>query len=327
VETNPIEEESPPFADGVSDTQRLYGGYYYEHDFGVPYERNDHWLDFFGMMANHIAIELQPRSVLDAGCAIGLLVEALRGRGIDAYGVDVSEYAISRADPSIREYVWQASLTEPLPRRYDLVTCIEVVEHIPSAEALAALDNICNVTDRLLLSSSPVDFGEPTHINVKQPEDWSALLASRGFFREVDMDVSFLTPWAALYRRRSDPVPELVRTYERQLWRLSSELRDVRSTVLSLQSRLEEGYRVSQSGSTAYEELIECRDEITGLQAELGETLGRVRRLDADMSRYRIASDQLDAFTRSPVWRIYRPYRSVRRWIGAKVRRLLRRVR
>ena len=175
VETNPIEEESPPLAGGVSDAQRLYGGYYYENYVDIPYERNDHWLEFFGMIANHIAIELQPRSVLDAGCAIGLLVETLRKRGIDVYGVDVSEYAISRADPSIREYVWQASLTEPLPRRYDLVTCIEVVEHIPSAEALTALDNICNATDRLLLSSSPVHFAEPTHINMKQPEDWSAL--------------------------------------------------------------------------------------------------------------------------------------------------------
>jgi SAM-dependent methyltransferase len=318
-ERSPIPTSASPAADIT------FGGYYYAHDCGLPYERNDNWLSFFDRMATRIAVDLKPRSVLDAGCALGLLVEALRKRGVDAFGVDISEYAISHADASIREYVWQASLTEPLARRYDLVTCVEVLEHLPSADSLTALDNLCHAADRILLSSSPFDLGEATHVNVRQPEDWAAMLAARGFYRDLDADVSFLTPWAALYQRREESIPELVRGFERHLSRQSHELREVRGSVLALQSRLEEGYRPSP-GPTQ-KELVECRDEIVGLEAELGEALGQVRYLDGQLSRYRIASDQLAAFTRSPVWRVYKPYYKTRRWFGAKLRRLLGRVR
>ena len=38
----------------------------------------------------------RPARLLDAGCAIGLLVETLRDRGVDARGVDISDYAIGR---------------------------------------------------------------------------------------------------------------------------------------------------------------------------------------------------------------------------------------
>ncbi|MGQ0805917.1 MAG: hypothetical protein ACT4PI_18940, partial [Actinomycetota bacterium] len=56
----------------------VYGRYYYEHDCGRPYERDDHWLGFFRDLAQRIVDGLAPETVLDAGCAMGFLVEALR---------------------------------------------------------------------------------------------------------------------------------------------------------------------------------------------------------------------------------------------------------
>src|SRR5215204_1248015 len=149
-----------------------FGRYYFEHDCGEPYERSERWLAYFGRIAERIVNDLQPESVLDAGCAFGMLVEKLRQLGVDAYGVDVSEYAIEHADHSIREYVWCDSLTNPLDRKYDLVVSIEVFEHMPPVDAEQAVENICSATERLLFSSSPFDFAEPTHVNVQPPEDW-----------------------------------------------------------------------------------------------------------------------------------------------------------
>ena len=156
---------------------------------------------FFGDVADGIVRDLHPSSVLDAGCAMGFLVEALRKRGVDACGIDVSEYAISQVDESVADRCRVASLTEPLERRYDLITCIEVLEHIPPAEADGAIANLCAATDRLLLSTTPEDYGEATHLNVQPPEAWSAALAREGFLRDLDHDVSYLSPWAALYTR------------------------------------------------------------------------------------------------------------------------------
>ena len=192
-----------------------YGRYYYRHDCGIPYERNSHWLEFFGKIADNIVRDLRPTTVLDAGCAMGFLVEALRARGVEAWGIDVSDYAISQVDESVREYCQVGSLADSLPRRYDLIVSIEVLEHIPAAETAAAIANLCAATDRLLLSTTPDDYGEATHHNVQPPETWAAALARESFLREVDRDVSYVTPWAALYTRRDEPLEETVRRYDR----------------------------------------------------------------------------------------------------------------
>ena len=93
---------------------------YFATGCGLPYERNAHWLGFFGGIADRIVREINPRTALDAGCAMGFLVEALRERGVEAYGVDISEYAISQVHPSVKPYCRLGSITEPFERRYDL---------------------------------------------------------------------------------------------------------------------------------------------------------------------------------------------------------------
>jgi SAM-dependent methyltransferase len=166
-----------------------FGSYYYAHDCGAPYERNEYWLGFFRKMAERIRIDLAPRTVLDAGCAFGMLVEELRELGVEAFGVDVSEYAISQVGETVRPFCRQASLAEPLSDRYDLITCVEVLEHIPPIDAEQAIANLCAASDRILLSSSPFDYGEPTHVNIRPPEDWAASFAKHGFVADLDVDL------------------------------------------------------------------------------------------------------------------------------------------
>jgi hypothetical protein len=287
-----------------------FGRYYFEHDCGEPYRRDEHWLTFFRELAERVVTELRPKSVLDAGCAWGMLVEALRKHDVDAYGVDISEYAISKVDESVREFCWHASLTEPLPQRYDLVTCVEVLEHMPGGEAEVAIDNLCDASDRILFSSSPSDYAEPTHVNIRAPEDWSAQFAKRGFLRNVDFDASFLTPWAVLYERSTDPLPEVVRSYDRALSRLRDEQHGLRESVLRLQGRLEDlaggdtdAESLAHENLRLAEELLAARDTVIGHEARLGEALGRARHLEAELVRYQERMDELDLVHRSRAWR------------------------
>ncbi len=222
---------------------RTYDATYYATHCGQSYTRTPVWLEFFGGIADRIIEHVHPKTVLDAGCAIGLLVEALRARGVDAFGLDISEYAISQTTPESRPFCRMGSLTDKLDRRYDLIVCIEVVEHLSPADGALVLDNLCAHTDDILFSSTPLDRDEPTHLNVQEPEIWAELFAQRGFVRDVDFDASAINAWALRLRRSNAESPELVRNYERLIWEKKRE-------ALALARGLEasEATRVAEAG-------------------------------------------------------------------------------
>lgn len=280
--TSPTTQGAPEAEYGATYYSNYWGG-------GGPYERNERWLSFFGEVADAIIRDFHPTSVLDAGCAMGFLVEALVARGVDAYGIDVSEYAISQVHESVAERCVVGSLTEPLPRKYDLITCIEVLEHIPPAESDKAIGTLCAATDQLLISSTPGDYGEPTHLNVLPPEGWSAKLAEQSFLREVDRDVSYISPWAGLYTRQEPSIVETVRRYDRSWSRLRVEVGEVRESLLASQQQLAELEAGGGIGNrpellaeldARNEEILRLRDLLIGQEAELGTVRGQYAELE-----------------------------------------------
>jgi len=220
------------------DDQKLYDAYYFAHGCGRPYQRSEIWLNLFKSFAERIDGDIQPDSVLDAGCAMGFLVEALRHRGVDAWGVDISEYAISQVVPELQEYCWIGSIIDPLPRRYDLIVSIEVLEHLPKEESEKAVANLCKFSDDILFSSTPNDYKEVSHFNVQPPEYWADLFARESFFRDVDFDGSFITPWAVRYRKKDEPIHRIVRDYERKYWLLWKENSDLRNLTFEMREEL-----------------------------------------------------------------------------------------
>jgi hypothetical protein len=120
------------------------------------------------------------------------------------------------------------SITQPFERQYDLVTCIEVFEHMPTLEAEKAAENLCRSTDDILFSSTPFDYKEVTHVNVHPPEYWTAMFARHGFYRDFEFDASFLTPWAVRYTRKLFEQGQFISEYEGRfflLWKENSDLR------------------------------------------------------------------------------------------------------
>jgi glycosyltransferase involved in cell wall biosynthesis len=212
---------------------RYYDADYFQTRCGQPYHRTPEWLRFFAGIAQSIVTEIGPKTVLDAGCAWGFLVEGLRDVGVEAYGVDLSDFAISRVRSDLSPFCWVGSLTEPLPRRYDLIVCIEVLEHMTAADGEKSIANLCATTDDILLSSTPFDYQEATHFNVQPIEYWAERFAVHGFVRDVDFDASFITPWAIRFRRTIDPWHRVIRDYERRYWTLWKENLDLRSAALA----------------------------------------------------------------------------------------------
>lgn len=199
----------------------IYNEAYYHSGCGpIPYENPEHWVEFFGGVASKIVQDLHPKTVLDAGCAMGYLVAALRDRGVEAYGVDISDYAISMVRDDIRPYCFVGSLTEKLPKgmpeRYDLVVTIEVLEHLYAEDGEKAIQNLCRLSDTVLFSSTPDDFTERTHVNVQQREYWAKLFAQNGFFDDVLYSPKYISQHALIFRKTTDIVG-VVREYEQSI--------------------------------------------------------------------------------------------------------------
>jgi SAM-dependent methyltransferase len=273
-----------------------FNEFYYRNCCGQPYERNEAWLEFFGTVADRIVSDVRPKRVLDAGCAIGLLVETLRARGVDATGIDLSEWAIGHASEAAKPYVREGSITEPFGGSYDLIVCIEVLEHMPPELAGQAIANLAAHTGDVLFSSTPFDYREPTHVNVKMPEDWAEAFARHGFYRDVDFDASFVTKWAIRFTRRDVPAHRLVRDYERRFWQLRAAEQDARGYSVEVQTRLAEAERE--------------RDRLAGFEKELAAQHIENADLKADSHELKIklgaALDTIRHMEASAFWRLRR---------------------
>ena len=253
-----------------------YDEYYYLTACGRPYERTAEWLEGNARLAERIVATLHPATALDAGCAMGFLVEALRAQGVEAFGVDISAYAIEHVLPEIRPFCWVGSILKRFPRRYDLIVCNETLEHLQPAEAPRAISNLCRHSDDVLFCSTPFDFRETTHFNVRPPEYWAELFAENGFLHDVEYDATFLAPWAMRFRKGDVPLRRLVATYERHVWRLAQETTGQRELALEQRKQmgdLQERVRQAESERDANErraaELAARKDELQALTAEL----------------------------------------------------------
>jgi GT2 family glycosyltransferase len=295
TDSQPGDHPEPAPSHDTGSGAELYGRSYYSTYFGgPPYERSDHWLSFFGRIAEQLVTDIAPRTFLDAGCAMGFLVEAMRDRGVDAEGVDISDYAISQAREDIRPHLRVGSVLERFGRRYDLISCIETLEHIDAGDAERAVGNLCAHTDDIIFTSTPSDHEEPTHVNVRPPEYWIELFLRLGFVHDIEYDhrVANLAPWGMRFRRKRDPLERQIVACERELWRLRDE-KQVRDRLIV------ERTQAAAQHLHAAEELIARRDsdqkEALHLGAELADAEAQVAELMKRADEARLEAQALRA--------------------------------
>lgn len=86
------------------------------------------------------------KKVLDVGCGGGILTEALAQRGAWASGIDMGEAPLGVARLHAKEsgldidyrQITAEELAEQEPGQYDVVTCLEMLEHVPDPASVVA---------------------------------------------------------------------------------------------------------------------------------------------------------------------------------------------
>ena len=89
------------------------------------------WIDELAPLAG--------KTVLDVGCGGGILSESMAQRGATVMGIDMGEAPLSVARLHLLEsqleidyrQITAEQLAEEMPGQFDVVTCLEMLEHVP----------------------------------------------------------------------------------------------------------------------------------------------------------------------------------------------------
>lgn len=113
-----------------------------DSDFRPLHQINPLRLDWIDSLAS-----LQGRRVLDVGCGGGILADSMARRGADVLGIDLAGkalkvaqlHAIEAATPRVRyREIAVEALADEMPAQFDIVTCMEMMEHVPEPASVVA---------------------------------------------------------------------------------------------------------------------------------------------------------------------------------------------
>jgi ubiquinone/menaquinone biosynthesis C-methylase UbiE len=169
--------------------QKIYDRDYFEN--GVKAKKSNYfdysWErlgSYFQATAEHIKNSFKPQKLLDVGTAKGFLVYALSELGVDACGIDVSEYAVQNAKVKDKVQIGKAQDIAFQDGEFDVVTIFDVLGHIPEAEVPQVCAELLRVSKKWVVARVPTrkEQGDldAFHETVKPKEWWKEQFATQG---------------------------------------------------------------------------------------------------------------------------------------------------
>lgn len=133
--------------------------------------KGEYWLDYATSLFNRH--QLAGKKVLELGCAKGFVVEDLRNIGVNAYGLDISSYAIGEATEAIKPYLTvgdaRTYLTNYSNREFDAVFSLRFLECIPEANLPGLVTQINRISK---FSFHVIDEQPNPDFYTTQPLEW-----------------------------------------------------------------------------------------------------------------------------------------------------------
>jgi 2-polyprenyl-3-methyl-5-hydroxy-6-metoxy-1,4-benzoquinol methylase len=150
---------------------------------------------FFAMLARRHG--RRGARLLEVGSGMGHLVAQLEDT-FETTGIDLNHWAVKQSKSVAQKSSLQTASAQDLPfgdNSFNVVIIKHIVEHLPDPQK--ALNEIGRVTEKdgTLILATPnlgsklkpwkgdrwIGYQDPTHISLKQPQEWLALIQSAGF--------------------------------------------------------------------------------------------------------------------------------------------------
>ena len=187
----------------------MYDSDYYERglETGKSFYQNYRWIPELTLplamtIIDFLGIE-RGRTILDFGCAKGFLVKAFRLLYREAYGVDISKYAIENCDSFSKPYCfinsghyWMKHRKEEktrFPEHFDFCIAKDVFEHIKKENIEKELNRI---ESSVLFIVVPFGDGkryiaevnnlDKTHVTCQSMKWWNDLFVSSKIWKLID---------------------------------------------------------------------------------------------------------------------------------------------
>jgi SAM-dependent methyltransferase len=132
---------------------------------------------------------VKPASILDVGCGIGSWASVCIQLGVDEVcGID-GNYVDQDSLLIPKENFVAVDLTmlssEIFLKKFDLILCLEVAEHLPSEVSDEFIQILCNRSDNVLFSAAIPNQGGTGHLNEQWQSYWAEKFATHGYRADV----------------------------------------------------------------------------------------------------------------------------------------------
>jgi GT2 family glycosyltransferase len=247
-------------------------------------------------VARGIVCALRPATVLAIGEERGALIEALRRRGVAAFGPEspaASGEVVPAASPPHRAV---GLVPDALRERYDLIVWLDLAGQVSPSQAAPTIADLCRCADDILVVPPPTWLDALEDVGELRG-DWAVAFALQGYGHDVEFGATFPVPGTMRFRKGRASLASVVAAYERRLWRLAREARLRREHGIEQQAELV---------ALAAGRPVSPGDE---LRAELAEALRRLA--EAQGARARVAR-QLQEVLESRSWRLMQRVQRVR---------------
>jgi cyclopropane fatty-acyl-phospholipid synthase-like methyltransferase len=256
----------------------------------------------------------KPKKSLDMGCGLGFYVRYLRDQGVDAWGVEGKN--LSELFKSTGHQI-QKDISQPfdLGEKYDLVLCLEVVEHISREFENIVFDNILShMSKYLIFSGATVGQQGTGHVNERHESYWFSHLVRRGLVlrhnESLKIRLACTEPWYQKNISLWELVHSNLTNWEDVIAERESHIMSCKVLTNSIRTQFESlQLRLQQTEI----ELEQSRAQLQQTQTEFEQSQAQVEQTQIELTK---AQDTICGMEASIFWKLKKIVLRIIRFFG-----------
>lgn len=138
-------------------------------------------------IAQIIVNKFSCKSVFDIGCGVGLFIAEIGKMGVSVLGCDSSDAAIKNKCAEVDIFKADASKRIAVGKKFDIVICFEVAEHLPENASFQLVENCVRHSEKILFTAAPPGQSGVGHINEQPCDYWIEKFAALGYYHNKDV--------------------------------------------------------------------------------------------------------------------------------------------